>query len=476
MSKTGVYAVLVGCVLINVLFTLDQPSYLYNNHFPDSAVIIVNVTIGLALLFFPLIGFLADVRFTRYQMMKASFAILSTTLILFFIVEIMVYVVLQEILLCSILKHVLVTYAIFVVFIIVGIGLFEANAIQFGMDQLLEASSTQLSQFIHWYFWFMHLGQPGVYCMLLVSLLAVATFPNPHINTEEEYLVISTTINLLLLLWLSCLLLAAYLYHQDKKHMYVAKVGTNPFKCMWEVLSFAWRHKYPLNRSAFTYCEENAPSRLDLGKEQYGGPFKTEEVEDVKTFLRLLLLLVSLFGYHVAGDGFFVAEHMQFYSCPNSLVVWGILVYNPGFVSSIVVLISIPTTWFLPNIHRFTPNLLKRIGIGMLMMVLQDFVYIALSSLPVISNKEAMCIPNATFSPSDYCLYNTHTKLLIVSHHFSPDCVVFNNAFLWLILPQVFNGLGQLLVNMTVLEFLCAQAPRSLHGLLIGLWYAMFSI
>ena len=29
---------------------------------------------------------------------------------------------------------------------------------------------------------------------------------------------------------------------------------------------------------------------------------------------------------------------------------------------------------------------------------------------------------------------------------------------------------------MTVLEFLCAQAPRSLQGLLIGFWYAMFSI
>ena len=64
-----------------------------------------------------------------------------------------------------------------------------------------------------------------------------------------------------------------------------------------------------------------------------------------------------------------------------------------------------------------------------------------------------------------------------MSHHIPSDChYVFDNTFLWLIIPQVFNGLGQLLVNMTVLEFLCAQAPRSLQGLLIGLWYAMFSI
>ena len=51
-----------------------------------------------------------------------------------------------------------------------------------------------------------------------------------------------------------------------------------------------------------------------------------------------------------------------------------------------------------------------------------------------------------------------------------------DNTFLWMIVPQAFNGLAQLLVHMTTLEFLCAQAPRMLQGLLIGLWYAMFSI
>ena len=176
------------------------------------------------------------------------------------------------------------------------------------MDQLLEASSTQLSQFIHWYFWFMHLGQPIVYCVLLLSLLVVPSFLNTNMNFDERHLFMDTTVALLILFWLICLLLAAYLFHQEKKHMYVAKVGTNPFRGIWTVLSFAWKHKHPVNRSALTYCEEHIPSRLDLGKEQYGGPFTTEKVEDVKTFLRLLLLLMTLFRYHVAGDGFLVAE------------------------------------------------------------------------------------------------------------------------------------------------------------------------
>ena len=52
------------------------------------------------------------------------------------------------------------------------------------------------------------------------------------------------------------------------------------------MLKFAAKHKAPVNRSALTYWEDDIPSRLDLGKSKYGGPFTTEQVEDVKTFLK----------------------------------------------------------------------------------------------------------------------------------------------------------------------------------------------
>uniref|UniRef100_A0A1X7SEF2 Uncharacterized protein n=1 Tax=Amphimedon queenslandica TaxID=400682 RepID=A0A1X7SEF2_AMPQE len=66
----------------------------------------------------------------------------------------------------------------------------------------------------------------------------------------------------------------------------------NPVKLIVRVLCYARKHKYPENRSALTYWEEKAPSRLDLGKDKYGGPFTEEEVEDVKTILRLIPLVV----------------------------------------------------------------------------------------------------------------------------------------------------------------------------------------
>ena len=76
------------------------------------------------------------------------------------------------------------------------------------------------------------------------------------------------------------------------------------------MLNFARIHRWPLRRSAFTYCDDEKPSRIDLAKERYGGPFTTEQVEDVKTFLRILGLLLTLgplffYGYSILAHGFY---------------------------------------------------------------------------------------------------------------------------------------------------------------------------
>ena len=76
----------------------------------------------------------------------------------------------------------------------------------------------------------------------------------------------------------------------------------NPVKHISQVLNYARKNKYPRNCSALTYWEEEYPSCLDLGKEKYGGPFSEEQVEDVKTVLRLIPLLISLVGVDCAKE------------------------------------------------------------------------------------------------------------------------------------------------------------------------------
>ena len=86
--------------------------------------------------------------------------------------------------------------------------------------------------------------------------------------------------------------------------------------------------------------EEDIPRRIDLGKNRYGGPFTNEEVEDTKTFLRILPLLLCLFGYHLAGDGYSAPEQLHRTSCP-SLPVLILIVYNPLHMSTLVSVVCI---------------------------------------------------------------------------------------------------------------------------------------
>ena len=68
----------------------------------------------------------------------------------------------------------------------------------------------------------------------------------------------------------------------------------NPYKTVYDIMKFAKSHKYPLRRSAFTHCDNYIPSRLDFAKERFGGPFTTEQVENLKTLFRMLVILFAI--------------------------------------------------------------------------------------------------------------------------------------------------------------------------------------
>ena len=50
-----------------------------------------------------------------------------------------------------------------VVIYAVGLGLFQANAVQFGLDQLLEAPTPKLIAFIHRYYWAQNVGSLALF-------------------------------------------------------------------------------------------------------------------------------------------------------------------------------------------------------------------------------------------------------------------------------------------------------------------------
>ena len=122
----------------------------------------------------------------------------------------------------------------------------------------------------------------------------------------------------------------------------------NLYKIVYKVIKFAARHKTPIRCSAFTYCEDELPSRMDLGKEKYGGPFTTEQVEDVKAFLGIhcsLLTLGPVFTVDTAVNRL-LNTVLHHFTVNNSCTVMNYLIqlFELGDISStlIVTVILIP--------------------------------------------------------------------------------------------------------------------------------------
>ena len=444
--------------------------------------------LGLLFLSYPLLGYIADVCLTRYRTIKCSliFMIVGCTIgMLMCLVGISISLT-ELVKNRSIYNHdlndllIIGVVASLIVVSIIGVGLFEANAIQFGLDQLLEAPTPKLIAFIHWYYW----THNAVQLVAIYINIGWKIF-----EASEKYILRDVIDNSLAILILTTIGLAAIsslvLLHKSKRHLYILRAGLNPFKNIYKVLKYSWNHKVPQHRSAFTYWEEDIPRRIDLGKNKYGGPFTNEEVEDTKTFLRILPLLLCLFGYHLAGDGYSAPDKLQRTSCP-SLPVLLLIVLNPLHISNLVVVVGIPLYRLIINkCSRYIKKvrMLTKMWIGLYLSLVQVVLYIIVvinhDSKYWSEHSSTGCIINNNslfrYDPDHLC-YKIRFGLTFNGSCESVKDNLVDNTYLWFIIPQLLNGLSSLLVSMTVFEFICAQAPRTTQGLLIGLWYATFSI
>ena len=449
--------------------------------------------LGLLFLSYPLLGYIADVCITRYQTLKCSFILLiigcTIGLILLFVsyfIGIIEFLEKRSLFNDEKSYHI-ITIIIFgiplIALIITGVGLFEANAIQFGLDQLLDAPTPKLIAFIHWYYWTHNVVQlVGMYLTIGWKTIEVSLHSIPS-QYEAHFIQTSLFFTYVAILGLAAVG-SLVLHHKSKRHLYTLKAGLNPFKNIYKVLKYSWNHMVPEHRSAFTYWEEDIPRRIDLGKNKYGGPFTNEEVEDTKTFLRILPLLLCLFGYHLAGDGYSAPDQLQRTSCP-SLPVLLLIVLNPLHMSTLVVVVGIPLYRLIINkCSRYIKKvrMLTKMWMGLYLSLVQVvfniIVVINHDSKYWLQHSSVDCTLNNDqynyYSPEEECYHDRFGFTVNISCETTDNPV--DNTYLWFIIPQLLNGLSSLLVSMTVFEFICAQAPRTTQGLLIGLWYATFSI
>ena len=378
------------------------------------------IELGLFLCFI-VAGYLGDFLISRHKL------ILAGLYSLFLLVILMLLMVSLQLVPSTtgcplMIIYIIFSYAVF--FITFAI---RVNLLPFNIEQLIGSSSDELTAIIHW-----HNAGPLLGSFIIFNVNSLAT--------EYQYIVWLGSI----IVCVTAVLVSHSLFNGILETTPVNTV--NPVKLIVRVLCYARKHKYPENRSALTYWEEEAPSRLDLGKDKYGGPFTEEEVEDVKTVLRLVPLVI-IFGLSVGLYGLYtISMDATSYGCHG--LTTGMYVEFTGYVFLIVFMLFILKQSYF---RKYIPSLLKRIGIGLVLIFIGNILCTGLAF-----------IGNYKFGETFHCLTVFDKKIFATMkpqnwHYF--DVIV--QTILW------YTN------NVASVEFILAQCPKSMRGTMIGLWLCL---
>ena len=355
----------------------------------------------------PLLGWLADAKFGNYKVFKIGAVLLFISAVMnctFLISEVWET------------NHVLkwIHYCLGGSLLVAGGCACLVTALPLGLDQMPDASSSNITSYIAWF------------VCILCSGGFVLDITKYFSNNRNIYLVLA---------WVSALgggvvLVSIFLF--NPKWLIIEPKSPQSLKTIYRVLKFAAKHKAPLNRSALTYWEEDIPSRIDLSKSKYGGPFTTEQVEDVKTILRLLAM-----------------------SSPFFIVFMSLTFGN-----------SIP----LPNIlvkHSFTSNVAHFFAHSFALYTIFATLAFEFLIYPFAKNKLPGILKRITAVPLIFTLVSLVCFFLMLAYYLSYSS---ETTTVWIVnvLRTVMSGILSQVLLTAVFEFMCAQSPYHMRGLLVS--------
>ena len=464
----------------NLLFNIKNFLISTNSTTYQDFIPIIFAVVAIVLFISPLAGLLADIKFGRYKTISCSSFIITSMLCCIPIYSIG-FIIGNEI--HTLPKLFTGRYLILAVFglahittILISNTIFITNAIGFGMDQLHDSPTQDSFLYIHWYVW-------SDYVSISISEVTwTLLFYDSHSYYIDSIRIAGlTAMGLSFCTVLLVLIISMCVIRKTKRWFLIEHGGVNPYKLVYRVIRFAWKHKIPVQRSAFTYCEDELPSRLDLGKQKYGGPHTIEEVEDVKAFLGILKVLIAtgpIFMLKVASEAMlpiFTTHGNIFFHKSTSHHTYGDLVHTggplryifitSGLLSPLLVVLCIPLHLFvirpfvLPHVPGMLKTIMMRIGLGLLLVILSLLCTLAMD---VIVHKETdyQCMFIVNSSTLNYYYINTTT------HSYLYQNVYFLTA------EHALSALCNMLIDIAVLEFICSQSPYSMKGLLIGIFFS----
>ncbi len=415
-----------------------------------------DVVFGGVFLLYPVFGWLADAHFGRYRFMRLSIYVLWICGIFYVVIEILKNSNLLE------KGHINLIGIIFLAALMVSFGAYQVNAIIFGVDQLIDSSSQDISSYISWYVWMFFL------CDVIVSFSQLCTC--------REYISVSSLLMPVVLTLSVCadILFGRWLVKEP--------VTFNPLKLIFNVSRYTLRNKYPRQ----TYSDDKPFSRINVGKSKYGGPFTTEEVEDVKTFFRILILMFmgSFFSGIVFITNQTVSNNMVFHFQDQNYNYSHICTDSSSFsvylrdcfertavniAGSISMVVVIPLFEIIlyPLLRKCIPRLsmMRRFILG---MILNFCFQLSLILLEIVGH-------SLTQQHSHRDSRNITCLLSAGNGPYMEEKSV-SLSYRWIALTMLLSAPSQYFLITSCMEFLCAQSPYSMKGVLGGIAYGVGGI
>ena len=406
---------LVACmflyqVVLSVAQAVDDSSNL-------SPLLFLIIPLTVSMLSAPLSAWLADAKFGNYKVFKFSSVLLFISAVMNCLLLILKKLVWESSLVLKWIHLVLGS----TLFVVSGCACL-VTALPLGLDQMPDASSSSITSYIAWFVC-------SIFCGGLL-FEALDSFGKNCLNDKSIYIALA----LISSVCVGIVLVSNFLF--SPKWLIIEPKSPQSLKTIFQVLKFAAKHKAAVNRSALTYWEENVPSRIDLGKSKYGGPFTTEQVEDVKTILSLLAIALPLLflsfslmmDINISNNNFpdinfnICSTQVFLHKLPYSSSLYGIL---GTFVYEFLV---------FPVVGNNLPSIVKRISAVPLLIILFSLICVVLT-------------------------------LVLNALHFSK---AITEWMMHLFLHST-NGLLSQLLLTSELEFMCAQSPYNMRGLLVSL-------
>ena len=319
----------------------------------------------------------------------------------------------------------------------VSLAFMFTNMLPYGIDQMMNVSSVKIRAFIHWFVW-------NLFFTFTLSQTTIVLFA----GFELKFAVIGFTLVSISL----CL-------HFHLQHRFEHIPIPNPYKIVFKVLKYSIQNNHNRRqRSAFTYWGKE-PSRIDLAKERYGGSFTHEQVENVKTFFRILAVLATLSHLFMTSTSLLsmIAFFSQLFKNSDNGVQTTYTFQLIGYSGCLVLipLFELVILPLFPKLEYFLINPLRGLGLANILIILSILSVFLIDLIGRVTSKS-----------HDIPCFN---ELI-------PGDPVIQVSYWILVIPSILAGLSIPLVYICTFEFLCSQAPFGMHGMIIGSFWLLYNI